>query len=301
MERISLRRGAVLLVSAFLLGACGQAEPTDLLDQILQRGTIIVSTDPNYAPQSVLKAEGARTEGTQCAADQLTAGEMEGFDIDTAVQIGQRLGVETCFATPSWDAITAGNWGDQWDISVGSMTITTARQEILNFTSPYYNTPAQFAAATSAGIDTLEGLNGQAICVGVSTTYESWLNGDMEALGLPASSIYATAPTGITVVALETDQECAQAIAAGRTDFVAYLTSGTVVDQNIASGVPVARVGSPVFSEDLSVAIDKAHTLDTSTLVSRIDEIVRAMHEDGTLSQLSLQWFNFDLTLAPAP
>lgn len=299
--RQTLGRGAFVLVSALMLSACGQAQANDLLAQVLDRGTIVVSTDPNYAPQSVLKADGVRTEGTACATDQLTGGEMEGFDVDVAVEIGERLGVETCFATPTWDAITAGNWGSQWDISVGSMTITTARQEILHFTTPYYYTPAQFAAAADSGITTPDGLNNQAICVGSATTYESWLNGDLEGLGLPASSIYAEAPTGITVVALETDQECAQAIAAGRTDFVAYLTSGTVVDQNVASGVPVVKVGSPVFSEDLSVAIDKAHAMDPATLVSRVDEIVQEMHADGTLAQLSVTWFGVDLTQAPAP
>jgi polar amino acid transport system substrate-binding protein len=287
---------AVLLVTA-----CAPAAPTDLLSQITERGTIVVSTDPNYAPQSVLKADGARLEGTACAADELTAGEMEGFDVDVAVEIGNRMGVETCFATPTWDAITAGNWGGQWDISVGSMTITTARQEILNFTTAYYYTPAQFAAATSSGITSVDGLNGQAICVGSATTYESYLNGDFAALGIPDSSIYAQPPTGITVVPLETDQECAQAIAAGRTDFIAYLTSGTVVDQNIASGVPVTKVGSAVYSEDLSVAIDKAHTLDASSLLSRVDEIVQQMHADGTLSQLSTTWFGSDLTQDPNP
>ncbi|MGH2522764.1 MAG: transporter substrate-binding domain-containing protein [Anaerolineales bacterium] len=273
----------------------------DLLASIMERGTLVVSTDPNYAPQSVLKADGARTAGTKCASDQLTAGELEGFDIVVAVELGQRLGVETCFVTPSWDTITAGSWGDRWDISVGSMTITTARQEILDFTTPYYYTPAQFAAAQDAGIASLEDLNGKAICVGTATTYESWLSGDMEGLGLPESSIYAQPPTGVTVVPLETDQECAQAIASGRTDFVAYLTSGTVVDQNIAAGAPVVKVGSPVYSEDLSVAVDKTHKLDRASLVGKLDEAVKAMHADGTLSQLSMKWFEADLTHAPSP
>jgi polar amino acid transport system substrate-binding protein len=290
-----------MVAAALVVAACGQAAPTDLLSQITERGTLVVSTDPNYAPQSVLKADGARTPGTACAADELTAGEMEGFDVDVAVEIGERMGVETCFATPTWDAITAGNWGGQWDISVGSMTITTARQDLLNFTTPYYYTPAQFAAATSSGITSLEGLNGQPICVGSATTYESYLNSDFAALGIPDSSIYAQPPTGITVVPLETDQECAQAIAAGRTDFVAYLTSGTVVAQNVASGVPVVPVGLPVYSEDLSVAIDKAHTLDESSLLTRVDEIVQAMHADGTLAELSLRWFEVDLTQDPNP
>ncbi len=59
--------------------------------------------------------------------------------------IGDALGVETCFATPAWDAITAGSWANKWDVSVGSMTITTARQKILDFSVPYYYTPAVVA------------------------------------------------------------------------------------------------------------------------------------------------------------
>jgi len=153
--------------------------------------------------------------------------------------------------------------------------------------------------ARDAGITSLDGLAGKAICAGTSTTYEAWLNNDKEALGLPDSSIYAQPPANITVVPLSTDQECAQAIASGRKDFVAYLTSSTVVDQGIAQGVPVVKVGSPVYSEDLSVAIDKAHTLPIATLTSALDAAVKAMHTDGTLTKLSMQWFSADLTQAP--
>jgi polar amino acid transport system substrate-binding protein len=292
---------SLLLASGLLLAACTGTggQPANLLEQVRQRGTLVVSTDANYAPQSVLKSNPTRPPESKCTADQFTTGELEGFDIDVAAELGRRLGVETCFATPSWDSITAGNWGGQWDISVGSMTITTARQEILHFTTPYYYTPAQFAAASSAGISSIDDLAGQAVCVGTATTYDSWLNGDMEALGLPETSIYAQPPANVTVVPLETDQECAQAIAAGRTDFVAYLTSATVVDQNIADGVPVVKVGSPVYSEDLAVAIDKAHTLDAMPLLTELDQHVQAMHADGTLSRLSSQWFGVDLTQDP--
>ena len=300
MKRFSLFVCAALAAS-LLLAACSSpaAAPADYLAKIKQRGYITVSTDPNYAPQSVLKQGGTRTAGTKCPTDQFTGGELEGFDIDTALELGKRLGVETCFATPEWDSITAGNWGDRWDISVGSMTITTARQKVLDFTTPYYYTPAQMAAAADAGITSLDGLAGKAICAGTSTTYEAWLNNDKEALGLPDSSIYAQPPANITVVPLSTDQECAQAIASGRKDFVAYLTSATVVDQGMAQGVPVVKVGSPVFSEDLAVAIDKAHTLPIASLTSALDAAVKAMHTDGTLTKLSMQWFSADLTQAP--
>lgn len=291
---------ALVLVTSLMLSACGgnAAQADNLLDAIKQRGYILVSTDPNYEPQSFLNTEGARPSDTKCPSDALTTAEMQGFDVDVAKAIGEHLGVETCFATPSWDAITAGNWADKWDVSVGSMTITTARQQILNFSVPYYYTPAVVAVRADAGIADLASLEGQALCAGAATTYEQWLNHDVEGLGLPESSIYAQAPN-VTVVPLETDQECAQAIAAGREDFVGYVTSGTVVDANIAAGFPVVKLGSPVYSEDLAAAFDKSSTLPTDTLRAAVDELFNAMHADGRLSALSNQWFGADLTQSP--
>ena len=196
-----------LLVFGLVLSACTAAaggETATMLGAIEEAGIIRVSTDPNYEPQSFLDANG----------------EFVGFDVDVAREIGRRLGVEVEFVTPDWDVITAGNWGGQWDMSVGSMTVTTARQEILDFAEPaYYYTPAQFAAADGSGIDELADLAGQAICVGVSTTYETWLSGDQAALGLPAASVYEQPPTGVSIVPLSTDSECPQSIQAGRTEF----------------------------------------------------------------------------------
>lgn len=293
---------AVAIMASLVLAACGgsaAAKPKDLLEAIKQRGYILISTDPNYQPQSFLNTAGKRPDNTKCPSDALTTAEMQGFDVDVAKSIGDDLGVETCFATPSWDAITAGAWSDKWDMSVGSMTITTDRQKVLDFSVPYYYTPAVVAVRKDSGITDLAGLSGKALCAGASTTYENWLNNDMTALGLPASSIYAKPPSGITVVPLETDQECAQAIAAGREDFIGYVTSETVVDANIAAGFPVVKLGSPVYSEDLAAAYDKKSTLPTDSLRAEVDKLFTAMHSDGRLSKISKQWFGSDLTQAP--
>jgi polar amino acid transport system substrate-binding protein len=287
------------VITAIALSACGGgSQASDLLGAIQERGYILVSTDPNYAPQSFLNTEGSRPADTKCPSDALTTAEMQGFDVDAAIAIGDGLGVETCFATPSWDTITAGSWADNWDVSVGSMTITTTRQEVLDFSVPYYYTPAVVAVRADSGVSSLADLEGQALCAGTATTYESWLNHDMAGLGLPESSIYAEAPN-VTVIPLETDQECAQAIASGREDFVGYVTSETVVDANIAEGFPVVKVGSAVYSEDLAAALDKSSTLPTATLLAEINRIFTEMHADGTLSELSLKWFELDLTQAP--
>jgi polar amino acid transport system substrate-binding protein len=286
----------VAVLASLLLTACGAGAteaPADLLGSVKQRGYILVSTDPNYAPQSFLNTEGSRPSDTKCPSDALTTAEMQGFDVDVAKAIGDGLGVETCFATPSWDAITAGNWANKWDVSVGSMTVTQDRQQILDFSVPYYYTPAVIAVRADAGITDLAGLEGQALCAGTATTYETWLNhGDLGA----TIDVVAEAPANVTVVPLETDQECAQAIAAGREDFVGYVTSETVVDANIKESFPVVKLGSPVFYEKLSAAFDKSSTLSTDTLRAEVDKIINAMHSDGRLSQLSTQWFDGDYT-----
>lgn len=275
---------SALVVAAVLLTACGGgASANDLLADIKARGSMKVSTDPNYAPQSFLKPDGS----------------YEGFDIDVANELGKRLGVKVEFVTPSWDTITAGNWGGQWDVSVGSMTVTTAREKVLNFVTPYYYTPAQFAASIDSGITSIDQIAGQTVCVGGGTTYESWLKGDLEGLGLPAASIYAQAPANVTVFPLETDNECAQSIASGRTEFSVFLTSATVVDGAIANGAPVVKVGKAVYSENLSVAVDKNGAKDPASFVAALDEAVKAMHADGTLTALSVKWFGSDLTLDP--
>lgn len=251
----------------------------DLLATICQRGKILVNTDPNYAPQSFLRPDGT----------------FEGFDIDTANEIGKRLGVTVQFETNSFDLVVAGGWNGRWDISVGSVTITDQRKTILDFTKPYYYTPAQMAASQVSGITTLAGLAGKGICVGSQTTYQFWLEGTLALSDAPPP---ATPPAGATPFPLDTDQLCAQAILSGRTDFEGWLSSSTTVASAIKAGTPVITVGDPVFFESLAVALDKNGPA-AAQLLSTIDQMVAAMHADGTLKASSMHWFDgLDLTTA---
>ena len=258
---------------------CDGASGDDLLATICEDGKIQISTDPNYAPQSFLKDDGT----------------FEGFDIDVANEIGARLGVEVEFTTPSFDLVQAGGWNGQWDVSVGSITITEARKGVLDFTEPYYFTPAQLAASTESGITTIDGFAGESICVGAATTYLDWINGDL-ALGDGSES--APVPDGAEAVALETDALCAEAIGAGRDEFSGWLSSSTTVQQAINDEVPIVTVGDPVFFEPLAVATDKSGPAHDQ-LQAALDQIVADMHSDGTLTQLSEKWYDgLDLTKA---
>ena len=284
---------SLLVIASLALTACGSSKGGDLLSVIKDRGYVIASTDPNYMPQSGMNPDGKRPADTKCPSDTFTVAEMQGFDVAVAAEIGKRLGVETCFATPDWGLITAGSWADKWDMSVGSMTIKPPRPDFFHFTTPYYAPTAVIGVPADSTLTSVDELAGQAVCVAESTTYLDWLN---NALDLNPSDIYVKAPEGIQIVELPTDQECPQALAAGRKEFVAYATSITVVESNIAAGLPVKQLGGPVFKEKNAVAIDKASSFDTAAFVKAVDDAIKAMHADGTLSALSIEWFGSDLT-----
>ncbi|CAN5530590.1 transporter substrate-binding domain-containing protein [soil metagenome] len=251
----------------------------DLLAAIQEAGVIRVATDPAYPPQSELLADGT----------------FEGFDIAVAEEIAERLGVEVQFETPNFDEVVAGGWAGRFDVSVGSVTVTEDRMEVLDFTEPYYYTPAQMTATEESGITTLEGLAGQVICVGETTTYQHWLEGTLVLAG--GAPEPAPVPEGATVTTFSTDTECADAAASGRTEFQGWLSSSTTVAAALEAGDPFVEVGDPVFFEALAVATDKAGPAHAE-LQAELDRIMREMHEDGTLSSLSEEWFDgLDLTV----
>nr|MBA2556678.1 transporter substrate-binding domain-containing protein [Chloroflexota bacterium] len=242
-------------------------------------GVIRVSTDPNYAPQSFLNPDG----------------EFEGFDIDVATEIAERLDVEVAFETPDFDLVQGGSWNERWDISVWSITITEPRRDVLGFTQPYYFTPAQMAVTEESGITSLEELAGETICMGEGTTYLDWLEGN---LVLGDGSTPAEPPEGAVASTLPTDANCAEAIQAGRTEFAAWLSSSTTIQQAIDAGIPIVAVGDPVFFEPLAVAVDRSGP-PHEELLAELDRIVGEMHEDGTLTELSEKWYDgLDLTKA---
>ncbi len=269
---IAVSAAGLLVVAA---AAPAFAQDADYLQRIKDAGVIRMSTDPAYPPQS-----------------ELVNGEIVGFDVDVGREIATRLGVELALETPDWALITAGSWGDRWDFSVGSMTITSAREEVLDFTQPYYYTPAQMAAHAEAGITTLDDLAGKTICMGEATTYLEWMNGTLD---FGTESPETTPPEGAVAVTRPTDRDCAQEWGLGRMDFEGWLSSATTVDAAIADGLPIVKVGEPVFYEPLAAAFDKG-VEDNDSLVAAVDGIIGDMHADGTLSALSMKWFGEDLT-----
>jgi polar amino acid transport system substrate-binding protein len=267
------RRGALLLIGLMVLTTACQGAGGDALARLKSSGKIVVSTDPNYPPQSLLNDKN----------------QFEGFDIDVATEIAKRLGVKAEFLVTDFSAVTAGNWANRWNMSVGSVTITPERAEVLDFTQPYYFTPAQMATRPDTGITSIDGFAGKTVCVAETTTYLEWVNGTLK---LPESAGDITPPpAGMKATTLPTDINCAEAWKAGRNDADGWVSASETVQDAIAKGFPVVAVGDPVFFEPLGVAFDKS-VKDNDSLVKAVDDIIGKMHEDGTLTKLSEKWYD---------
>jgi len=255
----------------------------DLLDIVLEKGTLVVSTDPNYAPQSFLNEKG----------------ELDGFDVNVAQEVAKRLGVKLEFVTPDWDMITAGNWGGRWDLSIGSMTITEDRMKVLWFTIPYYYTPASFAVhKDNVTIRKPADFAGKTVGVGAATTYEAYLGGTLKIVG--EEPMYPP-PEGVIVKPYSTDAEAIQDLALGdgvRLDGV--MSALPTLENAIKEGVPIKIVGTPAFYEPLAFALDKARG-PSDKMIKKLNEIIQAMHDDGTLSDLSMKWYGVDITKKVKP
>ncbi|UCF27568.1 MAG: transporter substrate-binding domain-containing protein [Chloroflexota bacterium] len=261
------------------------AEPDDedLLDQVTAAGVLLVSTDPNYAPQSFLDENG----------------ELDGFDVQVASEVAERLGVELEFVTPDWDMITPGGWAARWDLSIGSMTPTEERSEVLWFTDPYYYTPAVFAVHNdNTDIQTVEDISGKTVGLGTATTYEAWLDGTLSIMG---GEIMYDPPPDVDVNPYSTDSEAIQDLALGdgvRLD--AVMSAQPTIQEAMDSGVPLKYVGTPAFYEPLVFALDKDRG-PSDKMVDALNEILAEMRSDGTLTDLSLEFYGVDITTLVTP
>ncbi len=269
-------------------GACASVDTSgaDALSVICKNGTIRIATDPKYKPASWYDVK---------------TGSWNGFDVDVANEIAKRLGVSTDIQAHNWDVITAGSWNDRWDLSVGSMTDTVAREKLFDFTPAYYYTPAGVAVAqanTSIN-DVSTDLNGKKICVGVSTTYQDYLKKTLVlGAGAPKFSFVVDNPQILTFT---TDTDALDKLALG--DGVACdaaISAVPIIQAYIDDGGPIKLVGDPLYFEPLSIALDKNSPVDQATLLAAVSSIVKDMHDDGTLSALSQKWWKTDLTTSNA-
>jgi ABC-type amino acid transport substrate-binding protein len=291
-------------VALFAVAACGSATsastaPTadpskDKLAQVLSRGTLVLSTDLDYAPQSFAVKDATRAATTKCAPNQLTAPEVSGYDAETGKLVAAALGLEPCFVNPPFDQIIAGNWGDRWDVAWASGALTESRMKKLYVTQPYYTTPANFFVLASSSYQKPEDLSGKQIGACAGCTHELYLR---KTLSLPGVTLeYPVADPKIVTFASEVPGLAA--VGEGKID--AFLCSQPVGAGAIADGAPLRMLDQTIFNTEKTGYADRGMSLAPGPFLDRIDAALRDLHAQGKLKELSIKFFGVDYASAAA-
>lgn len=138
--------------------------------------------------KSILAAAAVATLGTGATAQQVNvgiaaepyppfasvdaAGTWNGWEIEVIDAVCDAAGLD-CVLTPvAWDGIIPSLTGQQIDVIMASMSITEERARTIDFSDPYYNTPAVIVADKRMDIDpTPESLAGKVIGVQAATIH----------------------------------------------------------------------------------------------------------------------------------
>jgi ABC-type amino acid transport substrate-binding protein len=219
----------------------------------------------------------------------MTAPEIAGYDADSGKLVAIALGVEPCFVAPSWTEVTAGNWGDRWDLAYGSGAIDFDRMNVLYMTQPAYSTPTNFFVRKSSPAKTVADIAGKKIGACAGCTMEKYLRGT---LNLPGSRIQKDLVGKPQIVTFDTEVPGLAATAKGK--LAAFLCSQPVGDGAIKDGEALRRLATPAYYSFKTGYVDKKSGLGVGPFVDRVNQIMSGLHADGTMKRLSIKYFGHD-------
>ncbi len=110
------------LLATLLLAAPARAQNPSRLDLVLARGALRVGLTGDYKPFSIV--------------DKSAPLGMTGLDVDAAQTLAQSLGVKLEIVQTAWPHLMDDLLADKYDIGMGGITITLARQKTALFSTP---------------------------------------------------------------------------------------------------------------------------------------------------------------------
>jgi polar amino acid transport system substrate-binding protein len=276
-------------------GASASGDPaSDQLAHVLARGTLVLSTDLAYPPQSYSVEGAERASPSRCTGNQTTGPEVAGYDAETGKAVAAALGLEPCFVVPSWTEITGGNWGDRWDVAWGSGAINADRMTRLYMTQPYYSDEQRFYVRTDSPYQVPGDLDGKEVGACASCTHELYLTGELQ---VPGVEIEFKVKDPV-IVTFEYERPGLDAVASG--DIDAFLLANPVGEQAIEEGLPLRALEEAAFRLYSTGFVDRASGYDPVAFLDRVNQAIADLHADGTLKALSMESFGVDLATEAA-
>ena len=245
-----------------VLAACTMVyADSDELSQIQESGTLKVGVEGTYPPYTYHDDDGTLT----------------GFDVDVAKAIANKLGVEADFTESDWDSLLAGIDSGRLDTVINAVSITDEREEKYDFAGPYFYITQQIVVAKdNDDIVDMASLDGKKMANTATT-----------------ASLDLLEDAGVSLVQISTADEAVSLISSGRADFTTFnsVVFNEYLKQHPDANLKVAFV-IPDVQDEYGVPVKKGETALYDAIQNAIDEL----KEDGTLSQLSMDYFDTDFT-----
>lgn len=113
-----MKKISSVLVAALVAASLGLASAQDLGGRVL-----VVGSDTTYPPFELVNEEGV----------------IVGFDVDVLTAICERINCVAQFTTTAWDGIFAALANGEFDVVASGVTITAERDQVVDFTNPYFS------------------------------------------------------------------------------------------------------------------------------------------------------------------
>ncbi|MBX0301346.1 ABC transporter substrate-binding protein [Cryobacterium sp. 1639] len=228
--------------------------------EVADRGTLIIGTEPTYAPNE-FKNE---------------AGEPIGWDIELASGLAAKLGLTPEFQVAKFDNIIPSVAGGKADIGASSFTDTVEREQQVDFVN-YYNAGIQWASAAGTDIDPN---NACGLKVAVQTaTYE-----DTDEVPAKNDACVAAGKPAIDKLKFDTQADVANAVVLGQAD--ALSADSPVTLYAIAqTGGKLQPAGETFDEAPYGMVVAKG-----SELTVAVQAALQSMVDDGSYAGILDTW-----------
>jgi len=211
------------------------------------------------------------------------AGNLKGFDIDIAKALCDKMKVKCVFVAQDWDGIIPGLLAKKYDAIVASMSITDERKKKVDFTDPYYRSPATFVVPKNSPITDVspKAMAGRTIGAQSSTIHANYLEDNYK---------------DSTIRLYKTQDEVNADLAAGRLD--AQLADKLVLfewlktkDGQCCKFVGPAITDPRWFGEGAGIAVRK----EDKDLKEMFNKALKEILADGTYEKINKKYFPFSI------
>ena len=233
------------------------------------------------------------------------AGELEGAEIDLAIDLCKRMNAECEFVAQDWDGIIPALQNGKYDAIMAGMSITAERMETIDFSIGYMTEPATLSALSKTALGTLNApgkLNlddMDAEAKGLLSTLQSALAG--ASVGVQTATIHENFLNeympDVTIKVYDTQQNLELDLAAGRIDAALCDKAAIQTFADTPAGKGVTLIGPDLFGGSFGAGVGAGIRKSDSDLTAMFNKAIADATADGTVSRISMEWFGKDLSM----